>query len=447
MNISIINIIESAIMLAVFYLLYNLTLKKETFFKLNRLYLISSLIFSIIIPFLNFDLFSIFNSDVNLVGNIQNLEKGYFELNEVVVYAYSGKLIFSAIMEYLQVIYLLGVIISFAFFVFGLSKICWLIIRNSSQKIDKYRIIETTNNIVPFSLFKWIIINPEKYSSKDMEQIIAHEKMHAFQLHSLDLIFIEVLVILFWFNPFIYWYRRSIREVHEYLADQAVVENGFDHLDYQKLLFNQVAGSRLVGLTSSFSNSLSKNRLKMLTMMKSKNILKIKIILAIPLALVFTILFVNSSDAVKASAGMNVSNDLHTQEDTLKTETVKIISEGAIDGEKKSDLLIDEEIFQIVENMPKFQGQDQDAFRLFIQQNLKYPIEAKKNKEQGRVFISFVVDKEGQIKNVKIERGVSPFLDKEAIRVVKSSPNWEPGTQGGQKVNVQYTFPIVFKLN
>ena len=129
-----------------------------------------------------------------------------------------------------------------------------------------------------------------------MEQIIAHERMHAFQLHSLDLILIEVLVILFWFNPFIYWYRKSIREVHEYLADQAVVENGHDQVGYQKLLLNQVVGYRFVGLTSNFSYSLSKNRLKMLSMIKSKNTSKIKIALSIPFAIGAIFFFVNSVD-------------------------------------------------------------------------------------------------------------------------------------------------------
>jgi TonB family protein len=394
----------------------------------------SSLLFSIIIPFLDFDLYSISNSNVNMVGNIQNLKNGYNELNEVVIYAYSGKLTFAAVMEYSKAIYLLGVLISSAFFLFGLGKICWLIIRNSSQKIDKYRIIETTDNVVPFSLFKWIIINPEKHSSEDMKQIIAHEKIHAFQLHSLDLIFIEVLVILFWFNPFIYWYRKSIREVHEYLADQAVVENGFDYLDYQKLLFKQAAGNRFIGLTSRFSYSLSKNRLKMLTIMKSKKILKTKIIIAIPLAIVFTILFVNSSEVVKAAVAVNTNSQVESIQDTI------------IDGYKNDFNEVEGEVFDVVDVMPKFNGKSADEFRYFIQQNLKYPVSAKKKNEQGRVFVSFVVDKEGQVKNVKIERGVSPSLDQEAIRVVKSSPNWEPGTKGGIKVNVQYTFPIFFKL-
>ena len=265
--------------------------------------------------------------------------------------------------------------------------------------------------------------------------------MHAFQLHSIDLILIEVLVILFWFNPFIYWYRKSIREVHEYLADQAVVENGFDRVDYQKLLLKQVSDHRFIGLTSSFSYSLSKNRLKMLTMMKSKNSSKIRILLALPVIVIALFLFANPVEMVKANN--DLSNSFISKQDTTDVEIVKITSKGN-QGEK---VIIDgTEVYNIVEEMPKFQGEDADAFRVYISQNLKYPKIAKDHGIQGKVFVSFIIDTKGDITNVKVVRGVDPSLDKEAIRVINSSPKWEPGKQDGKAVNVQYTFPIVFSL-
>ena len=104
------------------------------------------------------------------------------------------------------------------------------------------------------------------------------------------------------------------------------------------------------------------------------------------------------------------------------------------------------EILFVAEVMPKFQGKGADEFRLFIQKNLKYPEEAQKQEIDGRVFVSFVIDKNGNVRNVKIERGVHSALDEEAIRVVKLSPKWEPGKNEGEFANVQYTFPIVFKL-
>ncbi|MCD4833982.1 MAG: M56 family metallopeptidase [Bacteroidales bacterium] len=432
MSFDFLNALESAITLAIFYLFYKIVLRNETFFKMNRLYLLSSLLFAVTVPFLNINLnvFSnYFSSGNNIFQEITGFKRGYNEISEVIIYAYSGKLTWTIIREYISIIYLLGVLISSVFFVFGLGKIILLIIRSKPVRFGKYRIVETADTIVPFSLFKWIIINPEKYSSDDMKQIIAHERMHAFQLHSFDLIFIEVLVILFWFNPFIYWYRKSIREVHEYLADRAVVENGYDRIDYQQLLLSQISGSRFIGLTSSFSYSLSKNRLKMLTMMKSKNISKIKIALAIPFAIVTLFFFVNSVDFAKANEKITNEISINLQ-DTTKVKLKNL----------------EENIYFEVDVMPKFQGKEQDHFRVFIQENLKYPVIAQKNGISGRVFVQFDINSKGEVANAIVVRGADPELDKEALRVVNSSPKWEPGIEAGKPVIVRYTFPIVFAL-
>jgi bla regulator protein blaR1 len=434
-ELSLYNVLESAIILAIFSLFYKAFLKKETFFKLNRLYLLSSLLFAVIIPFLNINVELFANnisSENEILNKISGIKQGYNGINEVIIYAYSGKLTWTVIKNYLGIIYILGVLISGVFFVFGLGKIILMILKSSPQKYDGYRIIESSEAVVPFSLFKWIIINPDKYSSDDMKQIIAHERMHAFQLHSFDLIFIEVLVILFWFNPFIYWYRKSIREVHEYLADEAVVENGFDELDYQQLLLSQVTDGRLVGLTSGFSYSLSKNRLKMLTMMKSKNSSKTKIVLAIPFAIAFIFFFTNSTEFAKATNNNSIEKEIVAFDDTVKVET---------------DAEVEEVVFFKVEQMPKFQGKTADAFRPFIQENLKYPEEAKKRGIEGTVYIQFDVDKEGNLRNAKVVRGTHPLLDAEALRITDLSPKWEPGVQLGEKVRVRYTFPISFALD
>jgi len=104
------------------------------------------------------------------------------------------------------------------------------------------------------------------------------------------------------------------------------------------------------------------------------------------------------------------------------------------------------EVFYVVEDMPTFQGKSKDAFRIWIQQNLKYPQIAAENGISGRVFVSFVVNEKGEVTNVQVARGVDPSLDREAVRVVKSSPKWTAGKQRGRPVRVSFTFPIVFQL-
>lgn len=436
MNINFINIVESVVTLAIFHFFYQRFLKKETFHQINRVYLLTTLLFAVSVPFFHFNLdfgnmtFLSFAKNSDVANTIASLKSGYNELGAVIIYGSASKVSWPYIREILVLIYYFGVLLSTLFFMAGLLRIILLISFGKKVRYGRYSIIETKNSMVPFSLLKWIIINPEKYSSHDIKQVIAHEKVHTFQLHSLDLIIIEVLVILFWFNPFIYWYRKSIREVHEYLADEAVLKKGFDKMGYQQLLFRQASGSRFIGLTSSFSYSLSKNRLKMLTMMKSKNSSKIKVALAIPLAFAFMVFFTNSADFVNASNHTELVKI--EQEDTVKTN----------DEKKKSS----ENVYYKVEKMPRFQGKESGHFRNFIAENLNYPEEAAKHKLSGKVYVSFTIDIEGNLVDAEVIRSAHPVLDAEALRVTNLSPKWEPGENQGEKVNVRYTFPVIFSL-
>lgn len=117
-----------------------------------------------------------------------------------------------------------------------------------------------------------------------------------------------------------------------------------------------------------------------------------------------------------------------------------------VEFEEEEEEVNEMEVFFVVEDMPTFQGQSSDAFRIYIQKNLKYPTIAAENGISGRVFVQFDVDPQGKITNVLVVRGVDPSLDKEAVRVVKSSPKWSPGKQRGRPVRVRFTFPIVFQL-
>lgn len=143
-----------------------------------------------------------------------------------------------------------------------------------------------------------------------------------------------------------------------------------------------------------------------------------------------------------------VDNDVQL-EDQLQLEdqtandnmSMDIVAYNSDDGEE-----VEEEVFIIVEDMPSFQGGDQNAFRTWIQQNLRYPEIAQENGISGKVYVQFAVNSKGEVVDVKVVRGVDPALDKEAVRVVSSSPKWVPGKQRGKPVKVQFTFPIVFVL-
>jgi protein TonB len=142
-------------------------------------------------------------------------------------------------------------------------------------------------------------------------------------------------------------------------------------------------------------------------------------------------------------------------EDDVEIEDELILDDTEADMDTEIDIvefdveeeeIDEEEVFFLVEDMPTFQGQDKDAFRTYIQQNLKYPVIAQENGVSGRVFVQFDINGKGEVTNIVVVRGVDPSLDKEAIRVVKSSPLWTPGKQRGRPVKVRFTFPIAFQL-
>ena len=143
------------------------------------------------------------------------------------------------------------------------------------------------------------------------------------------------------------------------------------------------------------------------------------------------------------------------------SETKVAISVADIQGQDDNEAAVDvaeldknqeitqeteEEIFVVVEQMPEFPG-GEIALRQWIAENVKYPVMASENGVQGKVYVQFVVDKDGRISNARIARGVDPSLDKEALRVVNSLPRWNPGRQRGEPVRVSYTVPINFVLD
>lgn len=152
----------------------------------------------------------------------------------------------------------------------------------------------------------------------------------------------------------------------------------------------------------------------------------------------------------KVTEILNIVDDDVELDDELILEDMEVTQDTEIEiiefeGEEEEEVE-EQQIFFIVEEMPSFQGKGQEGFREWIQQNLRYPEIAAENGISGRVFVRFVVEPDGSVSNVEVVRGVDPALDAEAVRVVSSSPKWEPGKQRGKPVRVAYTFPIVFVL-
>ncbi len=460
-------LLESGISLSLLATIYVLFLRKETFFRLNRLFLLGSLLFSVMLPFLKFRVYepqSVMLSEITVTPyrNVLEAVTVYGQDLSVTV----EQAVLSATM--LVWIYLAGVAFFLGRFLFRIAQVVFVIHKNQVRKFDKLKLVFLDSECAPFSFMNYVFVSSPLQNSEGYDRMMAHEMEHVKQGHSVDVLILELLTVFQWFNPFMWMLRRAIRENHEFLADQAVLRSGVNRGYYKKLLLSQFAGGQLV-LTNNFNYSLIKNRIKMMSKIKSSKLANIKVILGLLTAVVLVIVFAceqKEMTEVQAAPETDelivtfLDDKLKISGETEDLERIKSMMAGSKEFSFETDslgnlLLVkkempktldsEEEIFFIVEYMPEFPG-GEVALRTFIANNIEYPAIAQENGIQGRVYVTFVVTKDGSVANAKIARGVDPILDKEALRVVNSLPKWQPGKQRGQEVNVSYTVPINFAL-
>jgi TonB family protein len=283
----------------------------------------------------------------------------------------------------------------------------------------------------------YIFINT-RLSPEDAGEIIRHEQNHLKQNHFYDIIFIELLKAFQWFNPVMYMFDKSLRAVHEYQADQECLSSGIPISNYQSLLLCQVFRSRAFNLTNSFSNpSLVKKRMLMMTRKRTSALANIKLLTAIPLiAIVFLAISAYREIPVDASAATDNYSLAPPPPPPPVPSDSKIISDETTGTS---------EPFVNVEEMPQFPG-GEGALMKYIGENTRYPDFSKVNHIQGKVIVRFCISEKGEVKRVSVLQGVSAELDTEAIRVVKTLPEFKPGRHGGKEVPVWFMVPISFTL-
>lgn len=407
-------LIEISVLLSGFYFFWIIFFRNETFYKINRLYLIISILISIVLPIFSFT-FENASTQNSVVYLLESVTIKGNELNNSLKSYFSSTNVFVTI-------YFSGVFVFFIKFLIQVISIIKLIFSKKAEEVGKYKIIKLSKQYSSFSFLNYIFISENEQSNNDYQKIIKHEEIHVNQLHSLDNFFMETIKILLWFNPIIYFYHKALKETHEYLADEGVLEQGFDSTKYQLLLLEQS-----IGVQYSFANNLNKSlTLKRLAMMnkQSSKLAKLKLLLVLPLvSLMFLVFSCSDNQELKKAAG-----EFETQSEIVKID----------DGEM--------EVFEEVEEMPEFPG-GQNALFQFITSNVVYPEEAMKNDIQGKVYVSFVITKEGKVDNVEIAKSVALDLDAEAKRVIEILPDWTPGKIDGKNVNVAFTIPINFQLS
>ncbi|MEO3405228.1 TonB family protein [Mucilaginibacter sp. CAU 1740] len=409
------------IYLLLFYGFYVMLLRKETFFQLNRVYLVSASILSFMIPVIQ----------ANWVQNLFITQQVKYTIYNSPVMVYHFKPIQESpisIGEILFIAYLAGI-------VFLSMRLVW-------QLIKLKKVISQPEPAVSYSFFKTVKLNAD---GEEHQAIATHEDVHARQWHSADVLLVELVMIINWFNPVVYFYRMAIKHIHEFIADRQAIKAGTNKADYAMLLLSQTFHTPTHQLVNPFFNkSMLKARILMLQKNNSQRIKLIKYGLSAPLFILMMILSsatINNSDAITR---INFKADKVFATPANKVTEITIDEPAAAEGHEvaPSDTT---EVFTAVENVPEFPG-GLEAFGKFLASNLKYPAAAREQKIQGRVIITFIVEKDGSLSNKKIVRGITDDLNNEALRVIALSPKWKPGIQNGRPVRVQYSVPISFTL-
>lgn len=471
------------IALIVLFGFYKLMFSGDTFFSWRRATLIGMYLVAMLVPGLNCSYW--INKSVGMVS-VAN-EYAAIVLPAVTITQGGG-----GAMNWettAMVIYNMVVCLLLLRFLWQLASIVRLKTQCKTADINGTKVYLLESNEGPFSFFNWIFINPTKHSKQEIDEIMTHELAHCRQRHSVDILFTELFAIAFWVNPFVWLLKREVRLNLEYLADNNVLANGTDSKEYQYHLLGLAYRKNVATISNNFNVLPLKKRIKMMNKKRTKKIAKAKYALYIPLA---AMLLVVSNIETVARDIANVAKAIPTVKASVKQEKMVDLSSGnkattvqespksvqpteaiesignkakALADSKNAEMATQEvgnatevangepteqkpkktpkKVYTVVEEMPTFNGN----LNQWLAENMKYPLEAVKNKEQGHVVVQFIISEEGEVMEPKIIRSVSPSLDKEALRVLSSMPKWNPGKANGKPVAVRYMLPVSFKLN
>ena len=526
------HMLPIAATIAVLWLVYRLLFRNSNRLHFNRYFLLTSMLLALAMPLLGL----ISGLEVPQMATLKQNMFNATMLNEVIVTP-DGQPVLPevsvttitpsrfSLWQIIGGIYLLGVGVMALLFLIKLGRLIALIIRSPKHKMDGCTAVFTGREQGSFSFFRYAFFPNENVDP----DILRHEISHIEHHHSWDILFAEVMMILQWFNPFIYLYKKELQSIHEYQADRDVVATGVDKKNYMMLILQQCTAVDFSGMSNNFSLILTKKRIKMITRNEKAKGLWWRLLATLPvLAIlliantkvtaqekktenVFTVQFgdfelfnddgtqmqlkdtviyyedgtytkFESSEAVDPFTGelrktFTVKNytaegtpnpnidftirEVEKHGDTMMYSMDPFTISGDIVNKLKNKIMTDEDIdievtevgcvdndtvYQIVEKMPQYRG-GEEAMMKYVADNIKYPQEAKDKNISGRVFVSFVIEKDGSVNEVKVVRGIGGGCDEEAARVIKGMPKWEPGMQKGKPVRVNYMMPINFKLS
>jgi TonB-dependent SusC/RagA subfamily outer membrane receptor len=548
------------------YLPYMLMLRRESFFRFNRMMLLGILFLSLVLPLCNISGMSLDRQPVVQAAQLQILELGIpiHVLPEVQVvadgtvkYGTTGFSVFLLV----SILYIVGMMILLAIRLWQVGRLQFGLRKGTlwQQEENGVRIYCHADDVNPFSWMRNIVISQKDYDEAGRE-IVLHEMGHIQAHHSWDVVLLTLVQMLQWWNPLVYVLGISLRDVHEYEADDYVLRQGISAQSYQLLIIKKAVGSGSYAFANSFNHSLTKKRITMMKKSNSNPWMRSKALYVIPVAALALSAFATPKfvapikDAVTKLEGKSTENSPNLQDfleekeeitvkdvsgkatasvdevqdaaqplivlngkifdipkdaipskrinfeeqltkllniDVEDVESITVLQKEAaiaVWGEKGANGVIDittkdandlkenqpdDKIFDKPEVLPQFPGGEAELYG-WLARNVKYPSEAIEYGVQGRIFVQFVVEKDGNISDIKIskvsdgraivvvakakddspeelnkeneEKGLKALQD-ESIRLVKAMPKWKPGTNKGKPVRCYFHLPINFRLH
>ena len=434
-----------AVLIAVFYMFYRLMLSRETFHRVNRVVLLLTAVASFVLPLCVITMHKTVTLEATPMVTVGDIQV------ETVAEAPSAPWQLP-----LSILFIIGMVLTLFHTLSSVLKV-WLLIRKSERHpLPDGTILCVTGNaeVSPFSWMHYIVMNRSDYEEHNAA-ILAHERGHIRLRHSWDLLLVDLLTALQWFNPAMWMLRQDLRAIHEYEADGAVLSQGINARQYQYLLITKAASIGGYSIANGISHSTLKNRITMMLHKKSQRTSLLKLLALLPI--VGTALALNAETITdyRYEEPQKKIIKKGKKNTTIKTDAVNELvvvvpptqPQEVEPVEMPNPLKVgkEEDAFDVVEEMPQFPGGPSALFE-FLSKNVCYPEAAYKAGVQGRVIATFVVEKDGSISEAKVVKHMSAELDAEALRVINSMPNWTPGKQNGVAVRVKYTVPITFRL-
>ena len=446
MGVFFIYILKSSVCLVLFYLFFRLLLSKETFHRFNRMALLGVLFFSLLIPCIEVTT----RHQVEVQQAVLSIEQLLLMAELEATPANVGAVQETPTISWVQIVllvYLAGILFLVCRNIYSLICLFRLVHSGKHEKLEKgVTLVVHNQEIAPFSWMNYIVI-----SRKDLEEngreILIHEMAHIHHRHSVDLLVADICIFFQWFNPGAWLLKQELQNIHEYEADETVINEGVNAKEYQLLLIKKAVGTRLYSMANSFNHSKLKKRITMMLKEKSNPWARLKYLYVLPLAAIAVTAFARPeiSEKMEEISAVKVNDLAEIVQEKVLQDTVKVSKD-----EKKDDLVVsgvkskeEEEIviFEVVEQMPEYPG-GMSALQKYLSE--KIAGSPMKGKAGGRVMVGFTVAETGKIKDVRVLQSDEASLNQEAERIVSEMPDWIPGKQRGRPVPVKYTVPIRF---